>query len=263
MKYSNALGVAALLALCGSAAAAIVTNPNDPRSFQGATVGTFASLYYGADTLANRQLVCDNQLLDDSIFNPVGYAPATLVNNAWAQFSGAYGGRSNDTTGTGSYGYTYPDGSTLMQAANGIDNLWFQSGDSPGQTVFDLGSSVLNAAVFPVIDHGPLPQETIESTVYLSDSPTGPWTEAHVLRVFLEGFHPNTGILWDGFTFVVGTGLNTSFRYASIIHGGPAGLINDGDDEINGMVGFNDVPAPGAAGLLGVAALASAKRRRR
>lgn len=38
-------------------------------------------------------------------------------------------------------------------------------------------------------------------------------------RVWLEGFMPITGILWDGFTYAVGTPTSDTFRYASIIWG--------------------------------------------
>lgn len=249
----------ALVLSAGAASAGVITDPNDPRTFQGATVGTFAQLYFGADTLANRQQVVSQQLLDDGVFNPVGYNPASLVATPWATGSVSTG-RSLDLTGTGGYDYVTP-GSSPFVAGGAIDDQWIQTSPRVGDTVFDFGVPVLNAAVFPVIDHGPLPQETIESTVYLSNDLVT-WTEAHVLRVFLEGFQPNLGIQWDGFSYVVGTGTNQSFRYASIINGGPGALQHDGDDEINGMLGFNDVPTPGAASLM-ILGLVSAGRRRR
>ena len=55
------------------AQAALITDPNDPRTWQGAGVGTFAQLFYGADNLANRTLVVNNKLLDDSFFNASGF----------------------------------------------------------------------------------------------------------------------------------------------------------------------------------------------
>ena len=77
----------------------------------------------------------------------------------------------------------------------------------------------------------------------------------------------NTGILWDGFVYAVGTAGGGTFRYASIIHGGPGALINDGDDEINGVMGldpnFNPVPAPGAAflAMIGFGMIGRVRRR--
>ena len=77
-----------------------------------------------------------------------------------------------------------------------------------------------------------------------------------VERVWLEGFEANTGILWDGYTYAVGTGTTDTFRYASVIWGGPGALIADGDNEINGIMGLKDdftqdVPEPSALALLG------------
>jgi hypothetical protein len=236
-----------------------VTDPNDPRNWQGATVGTFAQLFYGADNAANRQLVVDNELLDDGLFPFAGATPASLVPNAWS-LGAVSTGTSLDLTGTGSYNYTQP-GPGTFGSANGIDNHWIQSSGILGQTVFDLGALSEKAAIFNTIDHGPLPQEAIESTVYLSTDQVT-WTQAVVEKVWLEGFQPILGIQWDGFVYAVGTGTTDKFRYASIIHGGPGALIDDGDDEINGVLGLKSdftpsVPDSGSTFMLAGLALAS------
>lgn len=237
--------------------AALITDPNDPRTWQGASIGTFATLYYGSNTLANRQLVVDNGLMDDSIFDPTGYTTGTLLNTPWLTSGGsACQGESLDTTGTGSLAYNCT-GNSIATSGNAIDNLWFQSSGSIGDTVFDLGFQASKAVVFNSIDHGPLPQEAIESTVYLSNDLVN-WVQAVVERVWMEGFNTILGIQWDGFTYAVGTGTNSTFRYASVIHGGPGALINDGDDEINGIMGLNSdfgqsVPEPIALVLFGIA----------
>src|SRR5262245_25211443 len=229
-----------LLSAVQQARGTLLTDPNDPRNWQGATVGTFATLYYGADTPANRQLVIDNNLLDDGIFGFAGATPATLLPSRSAVIGT---GESSDLTGTGSYAYT--SGGDKFIAANSIDTKWIQTSPTIGATVFDLGAPSTKAAVFPVIDHGPIPQESIESTVYLSNNLID-WTQAVVERVWLEGFQPNLGILWDGFVYAVGTGTGDTFRYASIINGGPGALQHDGDDEINGMLGLNSNFTPSA-----------------
>lgn len=232
-----------------SASAAFVTDPDDVRTWQGANVGTFAQLFYGSNTLANRQQVVASQLLDDGIFSAAGYTAGTLISGG-----GGCLGTSTDTTGTGSYGYTC-GGGTVSSYANAIDNKWFQTGNTVGGTVFDLGFQATKAAVFNSIDHGPIPQEAIESTVYLSNDQVT-WTQAVTERVWLEGFEPNLGILWDGFTYAVGTGTSATFRYASIIWGGPGALQADGDNEINGIMGlqgnFTPVPEPTSLALLGL-----------
>ncbi len=251
------------LGFAGIAAAAPITNPDDPRTWQSASVGTFAQLYYGSNTLTTRQQVVTSGLLDDGVFNATG-TPGTLISAL-----GIIGcGYSTDTTGTGSLGYV-GSCSSYQDAANAIDEKWIQTSGTVGQTVWDLGGQATRAAIFNTIDHGPLPLEAIESTGYWSNDQIN-WTPLVVQRVWLEGFKPNTGILWDGFAFAVGTASDTSFRYISIIHGGPGALQSDGDDEINGVMGLNAqfepnptaVPEPTTLLLLGTG-LAFAKRMRR
>jgi hypothetical protein len=255
----------ALLVFSSSAAmAALVTDPNDPRNWQGATVGTFATLYYGADNATTRQQVIDNQLLDDGLFNSAGSSAATLTSGAGLGAAGY----SLDNTGSGDFSYGV--GGDPQAAGNAIDNLWVQTSNTIGLNVWDFGGQASNAAIFNTIDHGPLPQEAIESTVYLSNDQIT-WTQAVTKRVWLEGFMTNLGIKWDGFAYAVGTATNETFRYASIIWGGPGALINDGDNEINGVLGLDtnfdpisDVPLPAALPLL-VAALGGlglARRRK-
>lgn len=253
-----------------AASAALISDPNDPRNWQGATVGTFAGLYYGADNAANRQLVVDNQLLDDGVFNSAGFSAASLIQG------GSCAGVSNPVNGN-PYSYTACAGS-VPAAGSSIDNTWFQSNTNIGGTIFDLGFQASKVAVFPVIDHGPLPHESIESTVYLSNDKIN-WTIAVVQRVWLQGFiadgAPNSWDgYWDGFTYAVGLAdPNQTFRYASIIHGGPSALQSDGDDEINGLLGLksnfdpngggNEIPEPGSVLLAGLGLLGVGLTRRK
>lgn len=242
------------LALAASQSpAALITNPNDPRTWQGASIGTFAQLFFGANNATTRQQVVDLQLLDDGLFSLTGFTAAPLIQCNFCVPGQA--GESLDLTGSGSYAYASPSARDRSYGASHIDQFWIQTGDVIGGAVWDLGPGASTAVIFNSIDHGPLPAEAIESTVYLSNDLVT-WTPAVTQRVWLEGFMTNTGILWDGFTYAVGTGAGATFRYASIIWGGPGALQSDGDNEINGVMGAtvsfeppNTTPEPAALSL--------------
>ncbi len=221
-----------------------ITDPDDFRGWQGANVGTFAQLYLGSNTPENRQIIIDQKLLDDGIFDTSRALSASLIEPGFNSNTG----RSLDASGNGSYVYTYSgftSDADAVAAGSDIDDRWFQSLASiePGRTVYELPAPSVKAAVFPTIDHGPLPLEAIESTAYLSNDGIT-WNQAVVQRVWLEGWQPNLGIKWDGFVYAVGTGTGETFRFVSLIHGGPGALQDDGDDEINAVVGLNEDFSP-------------------
>lgn len=262
------------LTLSGIAASAPLTDPNDPRSWQGATVETFRALY-GYPT---RQAVIDDQLLDDGVFPTCinlatfpgpGAAPcgafqacmnhATLITNP---INAPVQGCSGYSYDPGSWGYTCGNADFATYAARGscLDMWWLQDGgvnDIPGGNVWDLGGPSNQVAVFPIIDHGPLPHEAIEYTVYLSNNPAATsagvdgnthWVMANIDRVYLEGWH--NGWIADGFTTVWRLPGGQTFRYVNVVSGGPTALISDGDDEIDTVLGltFEGEPVCPASG---------------
>lgn len=111
-----------------------MTDSNDPRNWQGATVGTFAQVFYGANTQANRDRVIAEKKLDDGVLTASLTSTATLQPTSWAQNYGACRGQSYNNY----YDYTCSATQNIYELANGIDALWFQSSNRVGDTLFDL-----------------------------------------------------------------------------------------------------------------------------
>ena len=275
MNTIKALLATSILLSSSVANAVLVTDPNDARSWQGATVGTFAQLLYGADTLANRQLVVTNQLLDDGLWiDPVGFGLGNYVKGANGM------GGSPDPTTLAFNGATV-DG-TFAGNADARDFFWVQdngntttfsagiTGGRPSEgIVWDLGGQANQAVVFVQVDHGPLPGEVLENTAWLSNDPNAVdagWVQAELDRVFLEGWSPGPNIV-DGFAVTYRLPGAQTFRYVSVTHGGPGAVRRDGDNEIDAVGGLTAqggglVPEPSIIALMGIGLLGLGFARR-
>jgi len=283
--FGQAVIALALTGMVGNIAnAVLVTDPDDPRSWQGATVGTFAQLIHGSDTLANRTLIVNAQLLDDGLWvDPVGFGLGSYVKGANALGGSpnpavlAFNGATVDGTFAGNADardfFWVQDNGNTINFGNGI------LGGRPSQgIVWDLGGQANQAAVFVQVDHGPLPGEVLENTAWLSNDPNAVdagWTQASLDRVYLEGWSPNPNIV-DGFAVTYRLPGNQTFQYVSVTHGGPGAVRRDGDNEIDAVGGLTAggqgldapngaVPEPITAtlGLIGMGVLGASVRRRR
>ena len=262
------------------AAASLITDPNDPRTWQGASVGTFAQLLYGSNTLATRTLVVNSSLLDDGEFNTSGIGTGS--------YYGFNLGCSGFSFADGTYNYSCGNESLAAYTARGnnLDWQWLQDTGDGGTSytngnVWDLGGPANQAIVFPIIDHGPLPQEAIEYTVYLSNNKFATalgtdgatdWVQAQLARVYLEGWDDTQ--VADGFTTIWRLPGDQEFRYVNVFSGGPGALQHDGDDEIDTVAGLRAngdpsnptnpvIPEPSSLimGLLGLAGFGAQRIR--
>lgn len=110
------------------------------------------------------------------------------------------------------------------------------------------------------VDHGPVPGEVLENTVWLSNDPNAAdagWTQASLVHVYGDGWSPGN-IIADGFVAVYQLANQATFRYASVTWGGPGAIVRDGDNEIDAVGGLNVqggglVPEPASLALVGLA----------
>lgn len=250
-----------LTGLCtaGAALAAPITDPNDARTWQGVSLETLRNRL----GFATRQDLVNSELLDDSIFpNTAAYAatftfPSAPCGSQPAGISSTY---LRGVLGCSGYWYdplswaflAFCDGATdlptYQACAKCLDMYAVQDnnvGDIAAGHVWDLGGPSNQVAVFPVIDHAPLPDEAIEYTVYLSNNPNAAtvgsdgntqWVKATLVHLYLEGWNPNW--IADGFTTVWRLPGNQLFRYVNVTAGGPDALVSDGDDEIDTVIGL-------------------------
>lgn len=249
---------------CLTTPSAVVGNPTF-----GATVSTFTSL--GIDPTVT---CIENGLWTD----PSGFSLGTYVRGA----EGA--GYGYNPAALGAY-----DGSTLGSVAanaNARDFYWVQDGSAnaflngivgsapSNGVIWDLGGQANQLAVFAFVDHGPVPGETLESTVWLSNDPFAVdalWTQAFLTHVYGGGWSADPNIA-DGFVGVYQLPSAATFRYASVTWGGPGALVRDGDNEIDAVGGLTfsgggintSVPEPLSISLvgLGLVAIGTFHRRR-
>jgi len=146
--------------------------------------------------------------------------------------------RGADLTGamTNPGGYDYVTGSDPVTALGAVDHLWAQdweSGDAVPLTI-DLGFLSDSVDSIPAIDHGPVPDEAIESTVYGSNDPNASfpsgWEVGDISTVFLNG--PTT---WVSDDFSTRWEFSQPHRYFAAAHGGPKAMVADGDNEIDAV----------------------------
>ena len=217
-----------------SEAAPCLTTPTDPPGgVLGATVGTFIGLG------VNPAVTCiENSLWTD----PAGFSLGTFVKGAEG-----LGGNATPTV------LTFDGGSlgSFAANANARDFFWVQDtspnilpsvGSGPSQgLIWNLGGPANQAAVFVEVDHGPIPNETLESTVWLSNDPNATdagWTQALLDHVYMQGWSPDPNIA-DGFVGVYKLPGGATFQFVSVTWGGPSALQHDGDNEIDAVGGLN------------------------
>ncbi len=257
----------AALSVSALSAAPCLLNPADSvgNPVFGANVNTFIAL--GINPA--------NTCIENGLWsNPANFSLGSYVKGA-----DGYGAGINNSV-LGSYGGY---GGTVADAANGLDHAWVQDtgagmnfgngivGGAPASgLIWNLGGPSNQAAIFVFVDHGPVPGEVLENTVWLGNNPNGTnaeWVQATLTHVYGAGWDPDPTIS-DGFVAVYSLpNPAQTFQYVSVTWGGPGAIVRDGDNEIDAVGGLRNgtgvggqVPEPASVCLVGLGAIGLAFR---
>ncbi len=260
MKVLN-LSIMFLAVTSVSLAGPCLINPADPvgNPVFGATVQTFVNLGINPNTTC-----IENGLWTD---------PGGFVLGSYLKGGDGYG-FGYDPTSLGAYN----SNGSMAANANARDFYWVQDtgnsgtfngalGGAPSQgIVWDLGGQANQLAVFVFVDHGPVPEEVLENTAWLSNNPNATdagWTQASLVHVYGAGWSKDPDVA-DGFVAVYQLPSAQTFRYASVTWGGPGAIMRDGDNEIDAVGGLTAggqgtlAPEPSGFALMGLGTLALA-----
>jgi hypothetical protein len=205
-------------------------------------------------------------IVNGTFTDPVGLIFGTLI-------GGSDGGGYTPNPADPGYAYVYNGGLPGYGDArdwNWVHDIGGPASNAPTGLWFDLGGLADQLVVFPIIDHGPVAEESFEYTVFFSNDLVN-WTAGTMTDMYTEGWSADPNIA-DGYT-TVWTAPFGQFRYASVAHGNPGNpdpsyAYADGDAEIDAVAGLLNggavgVAEPGTLALLGIALPLAWYRRRK
>lgn len=129
--------------------------------------------------------------------------------------------------------YSQPSPLGISGAGVFADHHWVHS-TGTSFVVFDMGAPVPAAFYVPSIDHGPIPGESMEATLYGTNSladAEGTWEAGTISDIYVQG----VDAAWISDDYSTRWTFSQPYRYIGILHGGPGALVRDGDAEIDAV----------------------------
>ena len=152
-------------------------------------------------------------------------------------------------TSPSSFSYSMPSPKGTA-SANAIDRHFIQDidgGPTDNALVWEFPAETATVDMFPAIDHGPVPGEALEATVYGFDdlaAPSSTWEVGDISTIFDEGWSE-----WISDDFVSRWEFTSPHKYYAARWGGPKALLADGDVELDALCAPELTPTGLEAGL--------------
>jgi hypothetical protein len=184
------------------------------------------------------------------------------VNNYYNYDLGTYYSGGTGYTGTSpadNYAYAL-DGAFDATAANDLDRHWIQ-GDAQTGVIWTLDYASSLVAAFPSIDHGPVPDEALEFTIYGSNDLSS-W-ETGLLTFVIEDGWVDNGTTYESDDWASIWSFSADYLYIKVVAGGPGAILSDGDFEMDAIGAASPVPEPATLLLMGFGLVGGGFMRRR
>jgi hypothetical protein len=147
----------------------------------------------------------------------------------------------------------YPFGPPPAVAASNLDHFWLQ-GDTYHPITWQFTTGYNAFAAFPGIDHGPVPEESLEYTLWASNDLSN-WEEGKITGVSQSGWDLTNTFIGHSDDYTGLWGFTQNYKYLRATTGDHLlPHYNSPDFEMDGVAALgkaSSVPEPGATAFLG------------
>lgn len=152
----------------------------------------------------------------------------------------------------------WPIGPSPAIAASTVDHFWL-NGDGANPITWKFGGSYDSFVAFSGVDHGPVPEESLEYTLWGSNDLSN-WEEGKITGVSASGWDPTNTFIGQSDDYSGIWGFSQNYKYLRATTGDhllpPYGST---DFELDAVAGLHSaaVPEPGSMAFLGAGVMTS------